>query len=77
MKLILDKLLDGGLIVTDGSSWDPKIYRTAEWKGLWQNRLDREISKPIDFEYYNRRFKCLGECGRKYGPIYVWQVNRV
>ena len=77
LKLILDKLLDGGLIVTDGSSWDPKIYRTAEWKGLWQNRLDREISKPIDFEYYNRRFKCLGECGRKYGPIYVWQVNRV
>ncbi|MBV1756485.1 MAG: hypothetical protein KMY55_01455 [Dethiosulfatibacter sp.] len=77
LKLMLDKLLDGGLIVTDGSSWDPQIYRTAEWKGLWQYRLDRGISKPIDFKYYNRMFKCIGECGRKYGPIYVWQVNRV
>ncbi len=77
LKLILDKLLDGGLIVTDGSSWDPKIYRTAEWKGLWQNRLDRGISKPNDFNYYNRSFKCIGEFGKKYGPIYVWQVKKI
>jgi hypothetical protein len=75
-KLILDKLLDGGLIVTDGSSWNPRIYRAAEWKGLWQNSLGRGTSKPNDFSYYNRSFKCIGEWGKKYGPIYVWQVNR-
>lgn len=37
-NLILDKLADGGLIVTDGSGYDFKISDTAEWKPLWQNR---------------------------------------
>jgi len=83
-KLILDKLLDGGLIVTDGSSWDPQSYETAEWKSLWAHR-DKNIkdikNKPNDFEYYNREFRCIGVLGLMYGPgygpVYVWQVKKI
>lgn len=81
-ELILDKLMDGGLIVTDGSGYDPSICDIAQWRALWANRHSRNRNgyiavKPDDFEYYHRKIKCLGECGRGYGPIYVWQVIRM
>jgi len=77
-ELILDKLLDGGLIVTDGSGWDPGLFESADWKSFWVNKGNgprTECSLPEDFVYYNRQFRCVGQLGRGYGPVYVWQVN--
>lgn len=79
-EMILDKLMSGGLIVTDGSGSDPSIYDNAPWKPLWVSRHTRTQSEsvssnPDGFEYYNRKFKCLGQCGTGYGPVYVWQVT--
>lgn len=78
-KYILEKLLDGGLIVTDGSGYDFTISETAEWKSLWVNRRansEEEVVNPSDFVYYNRKFTCLGSCGQGYGPIYLWRVTK-
>lgn len=81
-EIILDKLMDGGLIVTDGSGFDPTIIENAQWRALWANRSSGRKNGnidniPDDFEYYHRKFKCLGECGRGYGPVYVWQVTMI
>lgn len=63
---LLDKLLDGGLIITDGSNSDP-MFRSVEWSPLWENRND--------FLYRDRCFKCLGKMGPKRGrSTNVWQV---
>lgn len=77
---LLDKLVDGGLIVTDGSSRD-RGDNTSVWKEFWggttrniNNR--REVTSiPDDFDYKNRQFKCLGQAGWRYGPVFVWQVH--
>lgn len=77
---ILDKLLDRGLIVTDGSGYDYNIINTAQWKSLWANTnagSKNKSKKPEDFIYKERKFNCLGECGKGYGPIYIWQVIKL
>jgi hypothetical protein len=76
-KLILEKLVDGGLIVTDGSSSDPGSYESAIWKSLWKNRRTNKNDnpqKPEDFYYNDRKFVCIEKCGHRYGPVYVWKV---
>jgi len=66
-NFILDKLLDGGLIITDGSNPDPK-FREVEWASLWEEK--------IDFVYRDRRFKCLGQITHNHNrATYVWQVS--
>ena len=76
-KLVLDKLVDGGLIVTDGSSRNPKEFKTAKWKALWENSKTNKKDnpqKPEDFYFYDRKFSCIDRCGHRYGPVYVWKV---
>ena len=75
--LILDKIVDGGLIVTDGSSLDYKLVDSAEWKGFWNNRNIRPnsiVENPADFYYNNIKFECLGKVANGYGPVYAWRV---
>ncbi len=69
-NFVLDKLLDGGLIITDGSNPDPQ-FRRVEWASLW--------SEKNDFVYRVRTFKCLGQLpaiNRRRGT-YVWQVRHL
>ncbi len=81
---ILDKLVDGGLIVTDGSNPDPG-FRHVPWNPLWEtNRWwDLRAGEPEpkdlvwEFEYAGRRFIRLMECGYRYGPVYAWRVERI
>jgi len=90
-NVVLDKLLDGGLIITDGSNPDP-MFGKVEWSPLWKERNysfarsssvssdERSLSlnENNDFIYRDRTFKCLG----KIAPIrnrttYVWQVKHL
>lgn len=78
-ELILGKLVDGGLIVTDGSGKpDRTDCDNFLWSPLWRDypRSTGEKELPKDFVCFERQFKCIGSCGRKYGPIYAWQVSR-
>jgi hypothetical protein len=65
-NFVLDKLLDDGLIITDGSNPDP-MFRMAEWSPFWNEKKD--------FVYRGRNFKCLGQIAP--GATYVWQVKRL
>lgn len=79
-NLILDKLLDGGLIVTDGSGYRFDFYETVKWRNLWCNRVRQKQlnnEKPNDFLYRERQFHCLEKVGEGYGPVYIWQVSRL
>ena len=61
--LILEKLMVGGLIVTDGSNDLMSDGRHNNGQGK-------------DFSYAGRAFKCFGVCSeRKRRPVYVWQVR--
>lgn len=79
--LILEKLADGGLLVTDGSGAPNNAGRDAlPWNGLWRNGNRRRESRnvpPRDFKYSGRTFECLGGCGQGYGPVYAWQVKMI
>lgn len=76
-NLILDKLVDAGYIVTDGSSiYDKEI--NYEWKSTYKkdpDSWDESQQKPKNFTYSNRRFICIGECGGRYGTLYLWKVE--
>lgn len=68
-NFVIDKLLDGGLIITDGSNPDP-MFRRVEWASLW--------SEKNDFVYRDRAFKCLGQIAPIRGrATYVWQVKHL
>lgn len=75
--MVLEKLVDGGLILTDGSNYHPR-HSNAPWKELWENNHGRRgVDKPSDFIYKNRQFTCLCQCGHRYGPVYAWQVKKI
>jgi hypothetical protein len=78
---VLDKLVDGGLIITDGSNPDPKHLMT-KWKSLYEHSHwgfpDLEEGEmPENFTYDWKRFICLGKIGERYGNVYVWQVKSI
>jgi hypothetical protein len=79
---VLAKLVDGGLIVTDGSKNDhstaysefSKKYFTEEECGLSPHELIKTYS--IFKDSINNKFTCVGYVGHRYGPTLVWQVNK-
>ena len=76
--LILDKLVDGGFIVTDGSGQHYETRDIVPWKNLWKGiDFSDPDSKPDDFIYRERYFSCIGKCGERYGPVFLWKVNKV
>ena len=78
---VLDKLVDGGLIITDGSNPDKKHLLT-KWKSLYEHsHWDfpdlKEGEKPANFTYDWKKFTCIGKIGERYGDVYVWQVHNI
>lgn len=82
---VLKKLVDGGLIVTDGSQHGrthAKNY-AKEYEELWKYRkcsMDvKEIKKIIESARFTdeegRTFTCVGYAGHRYGPTLIWQVR--
>jgi hypothetical protein len=72
---ILDKLVVGGFIVTDGSNCPldgPQEMRRHYWKS---NIGADAVSMARDFTYQHRNFTCLGYAGEGYGPTLIWQVT--
>lgn len=76
---ILTKIVNGGLIITDGSNPD-EDYKIHPWKELYLHSQlghfsDNRIIKPNNFTYNNRCFTCLGPLGKRYGTVYAWKVE--
>lgn len=65
---VLDKLQDGGIIVTDGINPNEKDKdKSVIWNVLWKN-------ENISFNYKNRKFSFIGEIGRL---LKVWKVEKI
>ena len=78
---VLDKLVDGGLLVTDGSLGDDREsnpYR--ELHRAMSNRLRGrqavQLVRPFD-DLLGNHFECIGFAGQYYfGPTLIWRVTK-
>ena len=80
------KLIDGGLLVTDGSQQSartkssPKAeyYPLAQYHGTRPRPKDPDeivrTTKPFT-DSKGRTFTCVGYAGERYGPTLIWQVH--
>jgi hypothetical protein len=80
---ILERLVDGGLIVTDGSMCFGKNNPYRELKKLIGDTTISNIDAVVAMQPFEdpdgRRFRCVGCLGRQRsenGPTMVWQVER-
>jgi len=76
---VLEKLNDGGIIVAGAcleARCDLLWRRLGRQAARWRDGSDRH-RRPENFTYANRRFRCLGECGYRNGPVFAWQVFRL
>ncbi|MEI6208855.1 MAG: hypothetical protein WCP20_18915 [Desulfuromonadales bacterium] len=77
---VCNKLINGGLIVTDGSNYGHRSrrgplsrYNFKEVKKTGQEIID---SCKSFTDKSGRRFECLGYVGHRYGPTLIWQVHK-
>lgn len=72
---ILQLLIPGGLVVTDGSN--PGPGGPKHLSDFYHNRMIREeaVSAARAFEFEGRRFTCVGYVGGKNDPTLVWRVE--
>lgn len=82
---ICDKLIDGGLLVTDGSNrgafTSKKHYDYHQFdghRGLDVNTDPEKYIRSVAGFTDNRgnTFSCIGYAGQRYGPTMIWQVNK-
>lgn len=66
---LIDRLVDGAVIVTDGSNYDV-LDDNVVWNKLWKNDSDNR-----NFEYKNCKFKYLGSYEDE--NIGIWQLNKI
>lgn len=71
---VLNKLVDGGMIVSDGSCGReyPEISKHQR-STLGEAVVDATV--PFT-DSDGRAFKCIGYAGERYGPTLIWQVNK-
>ena len=83
---ICAKLIDGGLLVTDGSQqskWtkpapNSEYWSLAQYHGGRPRPKDPEeivrVTKPFT-DSKGRTFTCVGYAGERYGPTLIWRVS--
>jgi hypothetical protein len=75
LEPVLERLIDGGFVVTDGSCGReyPELRR---FDG--RNTMDpgAAVQEARPFETAGRVFTCVGHAGMRYGPTLVWEVRR-
>jgi hypothetical protein len=81
---ICHKMIDGGLIVTDGSN-EPERRHDRGHKELCRIRSCRpNLKTPEEFINFHqsfeddrgRHFSCVGYAGMRCGPTMIWQVQK-
>lgn len=75
---VLERVLDGGLIVTDGANCLPEGNPYSEFGRFYQRQVGPE-ALSLSREFHDDRdncFRCIGYAGQRYGPTLVWQVEK-
>jgi hypothetical protein len=77
---VLNSLINGGLLVTDGSRCRGKHAPYKEFRSfLGKDDVGAEavdLVRPFHDDEYGRNFCCVGYAGQRYGPTLVWQVTK-
>lgn len=77
---VCEKLVDGGLIATDGSG-NPSRRNRRELAKFYDKKYPRETDNIMESvntftDKTGRTFTCIGYAGYKYGPTFIWQVKK-
>jgi len=70
--VVLQKIANYGLIVTDGSNCGEEY----EFFKQYYNSRDLSFSMIGDAIVNGNTFRCLGKITQRYGPTLVWQINK-
>lgn len=83
---VFDKLIDGGLLVLDGSDGNPSKGNSGIYKEIckyaWNSSISltpKELvaSMNVFTDHKNREYRCIGYAGMRYGPTMIWQVHGI
>ena len=78
---VCNKLVDGGLIVTDGSNYGHSREKFELSKNNFKEikKSGQEIinSYKSFSDKSGRQFQCVGYVGHRYGPTLIWQVHKL
>lgn len=81
---MLEKLVNGGVLVTDGSNsgdaGKSHFGRHNPILSTRQTRTAEDASKLLGYSFmdnYGRRLTCIGYAGQRYGATLIWQVFRI
>jgi len=80
VREVCKKLIDGGLIVTDGSQGKSR----GEYHQFTKYRKEKFQSDPGEIlqsvqpftDKEGRTFTCVGYAGDRYGPTLIWQIKK-
>ncbi|MDD5368145.1 MAG: hypothetical protein PHQ40_03590 [Anaerolineaceae bacterium] len=80
---VLEKTVDGGLIVTDGSMMELPIYPHNPYAELarFHCKNDSRGEQASDLmepfiDLLGNQFTCIGYLGEGYGPTLIWKVDK-
>ena len=76
LTAVLDKLADGGLLVTDGSRIEDKPSEIAPLAQFSNQNVDVEADQVAPFQAFGRRFQLLGTLKPGRRPTLVWRVEK-
>lgn len=84
MERVMRKLVNGGLLVTDGSNPGEGSHRSvsrhAPLLSAREMRTAEHALEMIGYSFKNfvgRRLTCIGYAGQRYGATLIWQVVRI
>jgi hypothetical protein len=79
IDLISSRLVNGGLIVTDGSNNGHNHHHDFLWNhGKYSDRgMEVPVLGDQFVDHVGRTFTCVGNLGYRYGPTLAWQVTKL
>lgn len=84
MERVMGKLVNGGLLVTDGSNPGEGDHRSVSRHApLLAAREIQTAAHALDMigrtfkSFVGRRLTCIGYAGQRYGATLIWQVARI
>jgi hypothetical protein len=84
MERVLSKLVNGGLLVTDGSNpGESKGHSVGHHRPVLHARKMRTAGQALEWVGHTvnnaigRRLTCIGYAGQRYGATLIWQVVRI
>ncbi len=85
LERALCKLIDGGLVVSDGSDGRECLQFEGTYQALYVDEDQRRkpqlpaqaliAKRQPFFDKHHRLFTCVGYAGERYGPTMIWQVH--